>query len=74
MTKVTETFTEDRCGLSLVAHDGDTVDFIASGDVILERSVDMRKWSQSESCVHAGESMAYRMRGTKGTCTLTVGA
>lgn len=74
MTKVTETFTDDRCGLSLVAHDGDHVSFSASGDVVLERSSDMRQWSLSGPCVHAGDSMAYRMRGTTGTGTLTVGA
>ena len=65
-------------GLALPVTSGEPVVFVASGDAILERSSNMKVWevvaSQSASLVHSGECIAYRMRGTTGTGTLTVGA
>jgi len=64
-------------GLALPVNSGEPVVFVASGDAILERSSNMKVWdvvaSKSASIVHSGEGMAYRMRGTNGPRTLTVG-
>lgn len=63
---------------SIGASDGETVTFAADGDATLERSVDVIHWQLVAAgpavITHTGARMTYRMRGTTGTGTLTVGA
>lgn len=63
---------------SIGASDGQVVTFTADGDATLERSVDVIHWLPVAAgpavTTHTGPRMAYRMRGTTGTGTLTVGA
>lgn len=63
---------------SIGASAGQTVTFTADGDATLERSQDAINWLPVAAgpavTTHTGPRMAYRMRGTTGTGTLTVGA